>query len=73
MSDKLEKTNHKKGYYRTRLILTVVLFLLGAIAIATIPVGFTYKIAQAKAAEAEQSSLSEKESQEEEPLLSYEI
>lgn len=46
MKDKIEKTGHKKWYYRTRLVLGV--FLLGVcfVSLAAIPVGITYKIAE---------------------------
>lgn len=49
MKDKLEKTGHKKFYYRVKTVFTVILFTLAVIALSAIPVGITFKLAEAKA------------------------
>jgi hypothetical protein len=58
MKDKLEKTGHKKLYYDLKMFFTVFLFAVAILALAAIPVGVTYKLAEAQA-EAEQSSTSQ--------------
>jgi uncharacterized membrane protein SpoIIM required for sporulation len=49
MKDKLEKTGHKKLYYRLKAFLTVVLFALAVFALGAIPVGISFKLAEAQA------------------------
>lgn len=50
MKNKLEKTGHKKGYYRARRILSLSLFCFVGLSLAAIPVGISYKIAETQAA-----------------------
>jgi hypothetical protein len=58
MKDKLEKTGHKKLYYDLKMFFTVLLFGVAVLALAAIPVGVTYKLAEAQAA-AEQNTTSQ--------------
>jgi hypothetical protein len=57
MKDKLEKNGHKKLYYAFKSLLTICLFAIAVTALAAIPVGITYKLAEthAKAEENETS------------------
>jgi hypothetical protein len=57
MKDKLEKNGHKKLYYAFKSLLTICLFAIAITALAAIPVGITYKLAEthAKAEESETS------------------
>ena len=82
MKDKLEKTGHKKAYYRARTALGVFAFALASLSLAAIPVGITYQIAetQAKAenassslADCEKSEVGESEKAKEEPKPIHEI
>jgi|LAHS01.1.fsa_nt_gb hypothetical protein len=56
MKDKLEKNGHKKLYYAFKSFLTVCLFAIAVTALAAIPVGITYKMAETHAKEAEAES-----------------
>jgi hypothetical protein len=56
MKDKLEKTGHKKLYYELKAALTVFMFVVAVFALAAIPVGISFKLAEAKAKGAEESS-----------------
>ena len=72
MSDKLEKTGHKKAYYQVRTVFTMTMILLGAVLMAIIPIGVSYKLAQAKAqSETSHSSVVESEESESISLDSY--
>jgi len=51
MKDRLERNGHKKAYYQLRLVLVIVLVLFGLLAIFAIPVGVSYGVATARAAE----------------------
>lgn len=71
MKDKLEKTGHRRLYYRLRASCLLGLLFLSLAGAAAIPVGISYRLAQAKAVE-ETSERGEEEGREgeEEPLLS---
>ena len=57
MKDKLEKTGHKKLYYEMKAALTVFMFTLAVFALAAVPVGISFKLAEANAkAQGEDSS-----------------
>ena len=49
---------HKKFYYDVKMFFTVLLFAVAILALAAIPVGVTYKLAEAQAM-TEQSSTSQ--------------
>ncbi len=66
MKDKLEKTGHKKGYYRLKAFVTFILFALAIMASGAIPVGISVKLAEAEA-EAETSQRSSPEETQSEP------
>ncbi len=53
--DKLEKTGHNKAYFRLRNLFLGFLITLGVLALGAIPVGISFKLAEAQAA-AESSS-----------------
>ncbi len=63
MKNKLEKTGHKRGYYKAKGFFGIFLFGILGLSLAAIPVGITYRIAetQAEAANASQSEDSQKE------------
>lgn len=63
MKNKLEKTGHKKAYYKAKGFFGIFLFGILGLSLAAIPVGITYRIAeaQAEAAEASQSDDSKEE------------
>ncbi len=72
MKDKLEKTGHKKLYYRAKSVFTASLIALGVLGVAAIPVGISYQLAQAKERELEDYSYQDENLVEEEnELLSY--
>jgi uncharacterized membrane protein SpoIIM required for sporulation len=56
MKDKLEKTGHKKLYYELKTALTVFMFILAVFALASIPVGISFKLAEAQAKAGETTS-----------------
>lgn len=60
MKDKLEKTGHKKLYYEMKTVLTVFMFILAVFALASIPVGISFKLAEAQAKAEETTSQTEK-------------
>lgn len=62
MRDKLEKTGHKKAYYRARIALVSILAALGILSIGAIPVGITYSVALAAHAKGADSSQRQEES-----------
>lgn len=69
MKDKLEKTGHKKLYYRLKAFLTVVLFALAVFALGAIPVGISFKLAEAQAqADSENSQRSSSSGQDDSGL-----
>lgn len=51
MKDKLEKTGHKKGYYRLKSVLAITIFAVATAALAAIPVGISFKLSEAVAEE----------------------
>lgn len=51
MKDKLEKTGHKKLYYRLKSVLTIFMFSIALAAAAAIPVGISYRLSAEKAEE----------------------
>ena len=63
MKNKLEKTGHKKAYYKAKGFFGIFLFGILGLSLAAIPVGITYRIAeaQAEAANVSQSEDSQKE------------
>lgn len=73
MKDKLEKTGHRRLYYRLRASCLLGLLFLTLAGAAAIPVGISYRLAQAKAVE-ETSKTREEEHEEgeEEALLELE-
>ncbi len=56
MKNKLEKTGHKRIYYRMRGAFHVFLFSLIGLSLLAVPVGITYHIAETKAQTIERSS-----------------
>lgn len=56
MKNKLEKTGHKRFYYRVRGVFHVFLFSLIGLSLLAVPVGITYHIAETKAQTIEHSS-----------------
>lgn len=64
MKNKLEKTGHKRFYYRVRGVFHVFLFSLIGLSLLAVPVGITYHIAETKAQTIEHSSSSSSHSQE---------
>lgn len=56
MKDKLEKTGHKKLYYRLKSALTVLMFSIALAAAAAIPVGISYRLSAEKGEEEPASS-----------------
>jgi hypothetical protein len=56
MKDKLEKTGHKKFYYRLKSLFTVLMFSIAIAAVAAIPVGISYRLAAAQAKGEDESS-----------------
>lgn len=56
MKDKLEKTGHKKHYYRLKTAVIALLFSLALGGVMAIPVGISYKISEAAAKQATSSS-----------------
>ena len=73
MQDKLTKTGHKKFYYRMKTGLTVLLFSIAVAAVAAIPVGITYRLAEVRAQEAETSHVSKETTTEEESVETTQI
>ncbi len=72
MKDKLEKTGHKKLYYRAKTAMVCSLCLIAFCGLAAIPVGISYQLARAEAYEERQNvSSSVSTSETEENLLSY--
>ena len=72
MQDKLTKTGHKKFYYRMKTGMTILLFSIAVVAVAAIPVGITYRLAEVRAQErAEESHIVVEESstQEDDPTI----
>ena len=63
MKDKLEKTGHRRLYYRLRATCLLGLHFLSLAGAAAIPVGISYRLAQAKAVE-ETSQVLEEEGEE---------
>lgn len=49
MKNKLEKTGHKKAYYKAKGFFGIFLFGVLGLSLAAIPVGITYRIAEAQA------------------------
>lgn len=56
MKDKLEKTGHKKGYYRLKAALTIFVCSIGVAAAAAIPVGISYQVQAAEEKKEEETS-----------------
>lgn len=69
MKDKLEKTGHTKLYYELKAALTVMLFILAAIALSAIPVGISFKLAETQAKATEETSVSVSSSESSQNLL----
>lgn len=44
MKDKLEKTGHKKGFYRLKSLLSIFVCSIAITAAAAIPVGISFKL-----------------------------
>ncbi len=49
MKNKLERTGKNRHYYQMKAAVTVLLFLLAIAALTIIPVGISYKLAEAQA------------------------
>ena len=59
MKDKLEKTGHKKFYYQCKVFFTVMMLGLAVLALAAIPVGVSYRLADAAKAQAQNEETSQ--------------
>jgi hypothetical protein len=62
MKDKLEKTGHKKGYYRLKSLLSIFVCSIAITAAAAIPVGISYKLDAATEHNDEKTSVVTEES-----------
>lgn len=58
MKDKLEKYGKERHVYRLRSVALLALLVAGAAMAAMIPIGISYRMAEARAVEAPQTSLS---------------
>lgn len=56
MKDKLEKSGHKRGYYRKQLLLKASLIALGFFSLCAIPIGLSYRVAEVAHAEKYEST-----------------
>lgn len=56
MKDKLEKSGHKRGYYRKQMLLKASLIVFGFFSLCAIPVGLSYRVAEAHAEEYKNTS-----------------
>lgn len=56
MKDKLEKSGHKRGYYRKQFALKASLIALGFFSLCAIPIGLSYRVAEVTHAEQEETS-----------------
>ena len=65
MKDKLEKSGHRRLYYRLRATCLLGLLFLSLAGAAAIPVGISYRLAQAKAVEETSERVEENEEDEE--------
>ena len=57
MKDKLEKTGHKRSFYKTRMFAVIFALIISLFALAAIPVGITYKLSAAKGNNSQSTSL----------------
>ena len=56
MKDKLEKSGDKRGYYRKQMLLKASLIVFGFFSLCAIPVGLSYRVAEAHAEEDKNTS-----------------
>lgn len=62
MKDKLEKTGHKKGYYRFKGAMSLCAGVIGLSILAAVPIGIAYRAAILQAEEEEISQRNADES-----------
>jgi hypothetical protein len=73
MKDKLEKTGHKKGYYRLKSLLSIFVCSIAITSAAAIPVGISFKLDAATEHNDENTSIVTNESSSSSEDSDYEV